>query len=312
MSSSDITLGLEVIVRVFVTGASGWIGSAVVPELRTAGYQVVGLARSDAAAARVHTLGAGVRRGDLADVDGLRAAAAAADGVVHLGYNHDFSRIEAAAHTDHAAITAIGTALEGTGRPFVIAAGTLGVAPGQVATEEDVPDPARHPRIAGVEAGLAFAARGVRPAAVRFAPTVHGPGDHGFVATLARIARDRGISGYVDDGAARWPAVHRLDAAPLFRLALERAPAGSVLHGVADEGVPVRAIAEVIGRHLDLPVVAIAPKDAGKHFGWLAGFLAADVPASSALTREQMGWQPTHPGLIDDLDQGHYFHNPSA
>jgi nucleoside-diphosphate-sugar epimerase len=159
---------------------------------------------------------------------------------------------------------------------------------------------------------LSLASRGVRSSVVRLAPTVHGDGDHGFMATLVGIAADKGVSGYIGDGSNRWPAVHRLDAAHLFRLALEEAPAGSVLHAVADEGVPIRAIAEVIGRHLDLPVVAISPEDAGEHFTWLAGFLAADSPASSALTRELVGWQPTHPGLIDDLDQGHYFHKPSA
>jgi nucleoside-diphosphate-sugar epimerase len=184
----------------------------------------------------------------------------------------------------------------------------LGLAAGRAASEQDAPEPSSAgPRVAGARAALSLASRGVRSSIVRLAASVHGENDHGFVPTLIQIARDRGVSGYIGDGSNRWPAVHRLDAAPLFRLALERAPAGSVLHGVADEGVPVRDIAEVIGRHLDLPVVAVAPEDAGEHFGWLAAFLAADLPASSALTRQWMGWNPVHPGLIADLEEGHYF-----
>jgi nucleoside-diphosphate-sugar epimerase len=299
--------------RVFVTGASGFIGSAVVPELLAAGHQVVGLARSQASAAAVAAAGAEVRRGALDDLDGLRAAASASDGVIHLAYVHDFSDVEGAARTDRRAIETLGEALEGSGRPLVIAAGTLGIAPGRVATERDFPDPARvlHPRTPNAPAALSFASRGVRAAVLRLPPTVHGEGDQGFVLRLIDIARKRGVSGYVGDGSSRWPAVHRMDAGRLFRLAVEKAPAGSVLHAVADEGVPVRDIAGVIGRHLDLPVVAISPQDSGEHFGWLGGLLALDGPASSAVTRELMGWQPTHPGLIDDLDQGHYFRAPA-
>jgi len=300
--------------RVFVTGASGWIGSAVVPALIGAGHQVVGLARSNASADALAAAGAAVHRGALDDLDGLRAGAAASDGVIHLAYIHDFSDIPGAAQTDLRAIETLGAALEGSGRPLVIASGTLGLAPGRVATEQDAPDShsIAHPRIAGARAALSFAARGVRSSVVRLSPSVHGEGDHGFVATLIAIARDKGVSGYIGDGANRWTAVHRLDAAQLIRLTLEAAPAGSVLHGVADEGVPARAIAEVIGRHLNLPVVSIPPEEASDHFGWLGRFFAADSPASSALTREWLGWQPTHPGLIADLDQGHYFHTPSA
>jgi nucleoside-diphosphate-sugar epimerase len=305
--------------RVYVTGASGWIGSAVVPELIGAGHQVVGLARSDASASALTAAGAEVHRGTLDDLDSLGSAAAASDGVIHLAFKHDLAfsgDFQAAADADRRAIETFGEALEGSGRPLVVASGVLGLAAGRAATERDIPDPdsRQHaaPRIAGAQAALSFATRGVRSSVLRLSPSVHGKGDHGFVATLIDIARDKGVSGYVGDGSNRWPAVHRLDAARLFRLATETAPAGSALHGVADEGVRLRDIAEVIGRHLDLPVVAVAPEDAGEHFGWLAGFLATDVRASSALTREWLGWQPTQPGLIDDLGQGHYFHNRAA
>jgi nucleoside-diphosphate-sugar epimerase len=294
-------------VRIFVTGATGWIGSAVVPELLNAGYQVLGLARSDAAAASVVALGAGVHRGDLDDLDGLCAAATASDGVIHLGYNHDFSRMEAAAHTDLAVINTIGAALEGTDRPFVIASGVLGLASDRAATEQDMPDPSVHPRIAGVQAALSFATRGVRPSSVRFAPTVHGRGDHGFIATLVSIARDKGVSGYINDGDNRWPAVHRLDAAKLVRLALDNAPAGTAVHATAEEGVPTRTIAEAIGRGLDLPVVSIPADQASDHFGWIGRFFGTDSRASSAATQQLFGWNPVHPGLIADLDAGHYF-----
>lgn len=298
--------------RVFATGASGFIGSAVVPELIRAGHQVVGLARSDASAEALIAAGAEVHRGALDDLDSLRAGAAASDGVIHLAYIHDFSRYEAAARTDLRAIEALGEALEGSGRPLVIASGTLGVAPGRVATERDASGagPAGGPRAAAAEVALSLADRGVRPSVVRLSPSVHGEGDHGFVPALIGIARDKGVSGYIGDGAQRWTAVHRLDAAVLFRLALEQAPAGSVLHGVADEGVPVGDIAEVIGRHLDLPVASVSPEDAGEHFGWMGSFLGLDAPASSVLTRELLGWSPEGPGLIPDLEEGHYFLAP--
>lgn len=293
--------------RIFVTGATGWIGSAVIAELLNAGHHVLGLARSDAAAASVAAFGAEVHRGDLADLDSLRAGAAASDGVVHLGYNHDFSRMQAAAQTDLAAINAIGTALEGSDRPFVVASGVLGFAPGRVATEQDVPDPGAHPRIAGIQAAMSFTARGVRSSSVRFAPTVHGTGDHGFIATLVGIARDKGVSGYIDDGSNRWPAVHRLDAAHLVRLAVDEAPTGAALHAVAEQGVPTRAIADAIGRGLDLPVVSIPADKAGDHFGWMASFFGLDAQVSNSATRQLLGWNPVHPGLIADLDAGHYF-----
>ena len=310
--------------RVFVTGASGWIGSAVVPELISAGHQVTGLARSDASAAALTAAGAQVHRGTLDDLDSLRSAAAASDGVIHLAFKHDIAfsgDFQGAADADRRAIETFGEALADSDRPFLIASGTLGLAPGRVATERDghSPGPATahlgggpQARLANARMTLSLASRSVRSSVVRLPPTVHGDGDNGFMAALVGIARDKGVSGYIGDGSNRWPAVHRLDAAHLFRLALEQAPAGSVLHAIADEGVPIRAIAEVIGRHLDVPVAAISPEDAGGHFAWLAGFIAIDSPASSTLTQELLGWHPTHPGLIDDLDKGHYFHNPSA
>jgi nucleoside-diphosphate-sugar epimerase len=296
-------------VRVFVTGASGFLGSAVVPELIGAGHQVVGLARSDASAEAVAAAGAQVRRGGLDDPDGLRAGAADCDGAIHLAFVHDFSDYAGAARTDVVAIEALGAAYEGTGRPLVIASGTLGLAPGRTGTERDLPDGSAGPRAAGLRAALALAGRGVRPSVVRLAPSVHDERKRGFVGALVDIAREKGVSGHVGDGSQRWPAVHRLDAARLFRLALEDAPAGTVLHGVADEGVPIRTIAEVIGRHLDLPVVSVPPEEAGGHFGWMAPFLAIDSPASNALTRERFGWRPTHPGLLDDLDR--FFDTPA-
>jgi nucleoside-diphosphate-sugar epimerase len=292
--------------RVFVTGASGWIGSAVVPELLNAGHEVLGLARSDAAAASIAALGADVHRGSLDDPDSLCAGTAASDGVVHLAYNHDFSNMEQAAETDRQAIEAIGATLEGTGGPLLVASGTLGLATGRPGTERDMPDPSGHPRIANAQAALSFATRGVRSSIVRFAPTVHGAGDHGFVATLVGIARDKGVSAYIGDGANRWPAVHRLDAAALVGRAVDAAPAGSVLHAIAEQGVSTRTIAEVIGRQLDLPVVSVPAEQVSEHFGWLGRFFAVDCPASNDLTRQMLGWEPTHPGLIEDLEEGHY------
>lgn len=302
--------------RVFVTGATGFIGSAVVSELIEAGHQVLGLARSDAGAALLTSAGADVHRGSLNDLDSLRSGASAADGVIHLAYNHELmlSSYEGAAQTDLHAVEAIGAALEGSGKPFVITSGTLMLTSfmpqGRLGTEKDVADPSlAAPRIVSETATIALAERGVRSSIVRLSPTVHSNGKAGFVGVLIEIARRKGVSGYVGDGSNRWPAVHRLDAAHLFCLALEKASAGSVLHGVADEGVPVRVIAEVIGRHLDLPVVSIAPEDASEHFGFLGTAISVDNPTSSALTREWLGWQPAHPTLIQDLEEGHYFNH---
>jgi nucleoside-diphosphate-sugar epimerase len=304
--------------RVLVTGASGWIGSAVVPELLGAGHQVVGLARSDASAAALSAAGAEVLTGDLDDLDNLKSAATASDGVIHLAFRHDIAftgDFDGAVEADRRAIEAFGEALAGSDKPFVIASGVVGVKFGGVATEEDGRDV---DPVAAVGSGplgrqanaqfvLSLADQGIRSSVLRLPPTTHGDGDNGFMATAVSIARDKGVSGYVGDGANRWPAVHRSDAARLFRLALEEAPAGSVLHAVDDEGVPIRDVAQVIGRHLDIPVVSITPEAAGEHFGWLGGFLAVDSPASSAITQELLGWHPTGPGLIEDLDKGHYF-----
>jgi nucleoside-diphosphate-sugar epimerase len=312
--------------RILVTGASGWIGSAVAPELIGAGHQVVGLARSDDSATALAAAGAEVCRGTLDDLDTLRAAAGASDGVIHLAFKHEMAftgDFAGAAAADRQAIEAFGEALAGSDRPFLIASGTLGLAPGRVASErdggpdQDTPPPligagGAHNRLANAHLTLSLASRGVRSSVVRLPPTCHGDGDNGFMAFVVRIAREKGVSGYVGDGSNRWPAVHRLDAARVFRLGLESAPAGSVLHAVAEEGVPIREVAEVIGRHLELPVASIAPEDAAEHFGFLGGFLGADSPASSELTRELLGWEPTHPGLIADLDEGSYFREPSA
>lgn len=292
--------------RFFVTGASGWIGSAVVAELLAHGHQVLGLARSDESAAAITAAGASVHRGSIDDPASVAAGADGCDGVVHLAYNHDFSRMADAARTDAAVITALGTALRGSGKALLIASGTLGLAPGRVGTEADRPDPAVHPRVANAYATLALAEHDVRSMVVRFAPTVHGPGDHGFVARLVEIAREQGVSGYVDEGVNRWPAVHRLDAAGLVRLAIEKAPAGSVLHAVAEEGVPTRAIAEAIGAGVGLPVTSVPAAEAAAHFGWIGGFFGADAPASNETTRQLLGWEPAHPTLIEDLASGYY------
>lgn len=299
--------------RVLVTGASGHIGSAVVPELLQAGHQVVGLARSERSAAALADAGAEVLRGDLDDRDGLRDAAAAADGVIHLAFKHEAMRsgdYATAIGADLGAIQAIGAALEGSGKPFVGTGGTLMLALAGITdrpgTEEDVLEAGG--RVDAENAVIGLAERGVRSSVIRLAPLVHSTLDHhGFGPALIGMARDAGVAGYVGDGANRWPAVHTLDAARLYRLALEGAPAGSRLHGVADEGVPFRAIAEVIGRRLGLPTASVAAGDAAAHFSYLGGFAALDNPTSSALTRQLLGWAPTHPGLVEDLDQGHYF-----
>jgi nucleoside-diphosphate-sugar epimerase len=293
--------------RFFVTGASGWIGSAVVAELITAGHQVLGLARSEQAATTIAGLGADVHRGGLDDAASLRTGADTTDGVIHLGYHHDFTDMAAAAATDLAAITTFGTALAGSDRPLLIASGLIGLPTGRIVTEQDAFAPGSHPRAANADAALALAAHGVRSSVVRFAPTVHGPGDHGFVAALVAIARDKGVSGYLGDGTNEWPAVHRLDAATLVRLAVLGAPAGSVLHAAAEQGVPTRRIAEAIGAGLGLPVAAIPAGQAGEHFGWMAAFFGAGGPASSTATRDLLGWKPVQQGLIADLRDGAYY-----
>jgi nucleoside-diphosphate-sugar epimerase len=303
-------------VRVFVTGASGWIGSAVVPELIGAGHEVTGLARSDASATALAAAGAQVHRGSLDDLDSLRGGAAAADGVIHLAFKHDFGDFAAASDADLRAIQVIGDVLAGSGKPLVVTSGTFMltmIAPGRLGTEDIVagPEQAGAPRVGSEVAALAMASRGVRTAVIRLAPTVHGEGDRGFVPRLVDIARDKGVSGYVGDGANRWPAVHRLDAARLFRLALEKGPAGSMLHAAGDQGIPFTDIAGVIGRQLGVPVTSISADEAGAHFGFLGAFVPLDNPTSSEQTRRVLGWEPSHPGLIADLEEGHYF-RPTA
>jgi nucleoside-diphosphate-sugar epimerase len=294
--------------RVFVTGAGGHIGSAVVPELLKAGHDVVGLARSDASADALAHAGVQVRRGDLDDLDGLRDAAAASDGVIHLAFKHDLMATgdyAGAVDADLAAVLALAEGLEGSGKPFVGTSGTAMLAGlNRVGTEDDVLTAG--PRIDAENALMAFADRGVRPSIVRLPPVVHSTLDkHGFVPTLINAARAAGRSGYLGDGANRWPAVHTLDAARLYRLAIEEAPAGTRLHAVGDEGVPLRQLAEAIGRYLDVPAASIPAEDAADHFGWLAVFAGVDNPASATRTTERFGWAPTEPGLLDDL--GTYF-----
>jgi nucleoside-diphosphate-sugar epimerase len=297
--------------RIFVTGASGYIGSAVAAELIGAGHQVVGLARSDDSAAALTAAGVEVHRGTLDDLESLRDGAAAADGVIHLAFTNISPTTDfvAAGDADLRAVETIGAALEGTDKPLVITSGTLLLAlaaPGRLGTERDVQEGG--PRVDSENAAVALAERGVRSSVIRLAPSVHSDADkHGFVPSLIRIAREKGVSGFVGDGANRWPAVHQLDAATLYRLALESAPAGTRFHGAGEEGVPFRDIAEVIGRHVNVPVQSIAAEDAGDHFSFLFPFVSLDNPTSSALTQEVLGWRPVHPALIPDLEEGHYF-----
>lgn len=309
--------------HVFVTGASGWVGRGLVPELLAAGHEVTGLARSDTAAAALLEAGARVRRGSLDELGLLRDAAASADGVAHLAFKHDIAfsgDFAGATSADRAAIEAFSEALAGTGKPFVIASGILGVLglpPGAVATERDglaagaggrdVPISGANDRIANAHYTSALASRGVRSSVVRLPPATHGDGDNGFIPVAIGFARAKGAAAYVGDGANRWPSVHRDDAARLFRLALESAPAGSVLHAVADEGIPIREVAEIFAAQLGVPAVSVTPGQAGEYVGFLGGFWGFDGPASAQLTRELLGWEPARPGLIADLKAGHYF-----
>jgi nucleoside-diphosphate-sugar epimerase len=290
--------------RVFVTGASGFIGSAVTSELIGAGHQVLGLARSDSAADALAAAGAEVHRGSLDDGDSLRAGAATAEGAIHLAFIHDFSQYEANCATDRRAIAALGSAFMGSDRPLIVTAGIGALTPGRAATEVDASAPSSVlPRAASEEAADAEVARRVRASVVRL-PQVHDPIRQGLVTYLIGIAREKNVSAYVGDGANRWPAVHVRNAAQLYRLALEKGDAGVHYHAVAEEGLPLRDIAEAVARRIDVPVRSIAPEEAAEHFGWLARFVAADVPASSALTQQWLGWHPDQPGLISDLDRG--------
>jgi nucleoside-diphosphate-sugar epimerase len=294
--------------RVFVTGASGWIGSATVDKLLAAGHEVTGLARSDASAAALQAKGARVRRGDLDDLESIRAGAQAAEAVIHLANKHDWSNPAASAAAERAAVQTIGEALTGTGRPFLLASGVAGLTPGRLATEDDAspfhgPD---SPRGGSENLALEFTGRGVHTVSLRFAPTVHGVGDHGFIATIAAVAREKGVSGYPADGTNRWAAVHRSDAARLVALGLAKAPAGSRLHAVAEQGIPTRDIAQAIGRAFSLPVTSIAPDDVQGHFGWIGTFFSMNLAATSTATQELLGWEPTGPTLVEDLDAGAY------
>ena len=294
--------------RIFVTGATGFIGSAIVPELIKAGHQVLGLARSEAGVKSLTAAGAQVHRGDLNDVESLRKGAAMSDGVIHTAFIHDFSKFQEVCDVDRRAIEAFGAELAGSGRPLLISSGTgiANSAPGHTATEETGP-PDSHPipRVASELAAVSLAAKGVRVGVMRL-PQVHNTVKQGLVTYLIAVAREKGVFAYVGDGLNRWPAVHVLDAARLYRLAIEQLETGARYHAVAEEGVPMRDIAEVIGRGLKVPVISVSPEEAPAHFGWLAAFAGRDLPASSALTRERLAWRPTGPGLIADLEQMRY------
>ncbi len=298
--------------KIFITGATGFIGTAVVRELIDAGHQVIGLARSDAGAKSLTAAGGNVKvhRGDLEDLESLRRGAAMSDGVIHTAFIHDFSKFEANCETDRRAIEALGSALAGSDRPLIVTSGTgTAFTPGRLTTEEDAPN-SPIPRIASEQAAASVGAKGVRVSVMRL-PQVHNPVKQGLVSYMITVAREKGVSAYVGDGLNRWPAVHRLDAAKLYRLALEKGAekgaGGARYNAVAEEGVPLRAIAEAIGRGLKLPVVSKSLEEAGEHFGWLAHFVGFDLPASSALTQERLGWRPTGPGLIADLNAMQYF-----
>ena len=293
--------------KVFVTGATGFIGTAIVKELISAGHQVLGLARSGANADALTAAGAEVHRGDLQDPESLKSGAAAADGVIHAGFIHDFSRFKEMCEVDRVAIEAIGDALAGSDKPFIVTSGTALVSPGQLATEEMMPPADKVVPRMSESAADNVVTRGVNAAVIRLSPSVHGEGDHhGFVPILINTAREKGVSAYIGEGLNRWTAVHRLDAARLYRLALENAKPGMRFHGVAEEAIEFKAIAELIGKQLNIPVVSIAPEKAAEHFGWFAGFAGIDCPASSKLTQERVNWHPEQQSLLADLEQGVY------
>jgi len=295
--------------RIFLTGATGFLGSAIVPELINAGHEVLGLARSDAGAAALMAAGVTVHRGDVQDLESLRRGAAMSDGVIHTAFIHDFSKFNEICEIDRRAIEALGSALERSEHPLIVTSGTgMAAAPGRVGTEDDEPVPSSIgvPRSASEEAAASVAAHGVRSIVVRL-PQVHDRVKHGLVSYLIAVAREKRVSAYVGAGENRWPAVHRLDAARLYRLALDKGSAGARYHAVAEEGVPAREIAEAIGRGLNVPVISISAEEASAHFGWLGMFIGRDMPASSALTRQRLGWRPTQTGMIDDLNHARDF-----
>lgn len=291
--------------RIFVTGANGFIGSAIVQELIDAGYEVLGLARSNNSAEFLARAGAKVHHGSLEDLDSLRSGAAMSDGVIHTAFIHNFNNYGPSVEADRRAIETLGTALERSNRPLIVTSGLALRAPGRIATEEDAPNP-DFPR-RSEQTAMEFVSRGVRASVVRLPFSVHGDGDHGFVPRLIQVAREKGASAYIGDGLNRWPAVHRLDAARLYKLVLEKGSEGGIYHGIGDEGVPTREIAEAVGRRLNVPVVSKSKDQASEHFGWIGLFFGMGVVASSARTQKSLGWRPTHVGLIDDLERGTYF-----